>query len=107
MDLSAVGLEEGWSMELAHYPQDRVQWRSLVSAVSNLRVLLPASYFIRTMRLREPGCEAKRMRCFFKTIRIMKYDLTEERLTCWSQHLKLLGLFKFCTFMLGHYQSYW
>jgi hypothetical protein len=41
--ISAVGLEEGWSMKLA---QDRVQWWALVSAVSNLRILLPASYFI-------------------------------------------------------------
>jgi hypothetical protein len=63
-----------WCMELA---QDRVQWRALASAVSNLRVLLSASYFIRNLRLRGPGCEAKRTCSFFKTIRSMKYDLTE------------------------------
>jgi hypothetical protein len=83
-----VGLEEGWNMKLT---QDRVQWRALVSAVSNLRVLLPARYFIRQMRLRGPGCEAKRTLGFFKTIRIMKYDLTEEMLICCSQHDKLLS----------------
>jgi hypothetical protein len=43
MDLGAVGLEEGWNVKLA---QDRVQWRALVSAVSNLRIPLSASYFI-------------------------------------------------------------
>jgi hypothetical protein len=81
-------LEVGWTVELA---QVRVQWRTLVQLC----------------RLRGPGCEARGKRVFFQTSRIMKYDLTEERLTCCSQHDKLLGLFTFCTFTLRHYQSYW
>jgi hypothetical protein len=41
-------------MELA---QDRVQWRALVLAMLNLRVLLPESWLISKMDLREIGCE--------------------------------------------------
>jgi hypothetical protein len=41
-------------MELA---QDRVQWRTLVLAVLNLRVLLSESYIISKMALRELDCE--------------------------------------------------
>jgi hypothetical protein len=52
-------------MELAQDPQDLVQWWALVSAGSNLRVLLPASHFFRKTRLRGPGCEAKRTRGFY------------------------------------------
>jgi hypothetical protein len=40
MDLRETGREEGRWMELA---QDRVEWRALVLAVLNLRVLLPES----------------------------------------------------------------
>jgi hypothetical protein len=40
MDLKEMGCEDGRWMELA---QDRIQWRSLVLAVFNLRVLLPDS----------------------------------------------------------------
>jgi hypothetical protein len=40
MDLREMGCEDGRWMELA---QDRVQWRALVLAVLNLRVLLPES----------------------------------------------------------------
>jgi hypothetical protein len=39
-------------MELA---QDRVQWRTLVLAVLNLRVLLPESLLISKMDIREMG----------------------------------------------------
>jgi hypothetical protein len=38
MDLRGLGCEDGRWMELA---QDHVQWRALVLAVFNLRVLLP------------------------------------------------------------------
>jgi hypothetical protein len=38
MDLRETGCEDGRWMELA---QDRVQWRALVLAVLNLRVLRP------------------------------------------------------------------
>jgi hypothetical protein len=38
MDVREIGCEDGRWMELA---QDRVQWRALVLAVLNLRVLLP------------------------------------------------------------------
>jgi hypothetical protein len=38
MDLREIGCEDGRWMELA---QDRVQWRTAVLAVLNLRVLLP------------------------------------------------------------------
>jgi hypothetical protein len=41
-------------IELAH---DSVQWRGLVLAVLNLRVLLPESQLISKMDLRETGCE--------------------------------------------------
>jgi hypothetical protein len=41
-------------MELA---QDRVQWRALVLAVLNLRVLLPELVYYEKMDLREIGCE--------------------------------------------------
>ena len=41
-------------MELA---QDRVQWRALVLAVLNLRVLPPESQLISKIYLREIGCE--------------------------------------------------
>jgi hypothetical protein len=44
-------------MELA---QDRVQWRGLVLAVLNLRILLPESQLISKMDLREIGCEVGR-----------------------------------------------
>jgi hypothetical protein len=37
--------------------QDRVQWRALVLAVLNLRVLLPENQLISGMALREAGCE--------------------------------------------------
>jgi hypothetical protein len=40
MDLREIGCEDGRWMELA---QDPVQWRALVLAVLNLRVLLPES----------------------------------------------------------------
>jgi hypothetical protein len=40
MYLTEVGCEDGRWVELA---QDRVQWRALVLAVMNLRVLLPES----------------------------------------------------------------
>jgi hypothetical protein len=40
MGIWETGCEDGRWMELA---QDRVQWRALVSAVLNLRVLLPES----------------------------------------------------------------
>jgi hypothetical protein len=40
--------------------QDRVQWRALVLAVLNLRVLLPGSKLISEMDLKETGCEAGR-----------------------------------------------
>jgi hypothetical protein len=40
MDLKETGCENGKWIELA---QDRVQWRALVLAVLNLRVLLPES----------------------------------------------------------------
>jgi hypothetical protein len=40
VDLRETGCEDGRLMELA---QDRVQWRALVLAVLNLRVLLPES----------------------------------------------------------------
>jgi hypothetical protein len=38
-----MGCEDGRWMELA---RDRVQWRALVLAVLNLRVLLPESYLL-------------------------------------------------------------
>jgi len=41
-------------MELA---QDRVQWQALVLAVLKLLVLLPESWLISKMDLREIGCE--------------------------------------------------
>ena len=41
-------------MELAH---DRVQWQALVLVVLKLLVLLPDSYLISKMDLREIGCE--------------------------------------------------
>jgi hypothetical protein len=44
-------------LELA---QDCVHWRVLVLAVLNLRVLLPESWLISKMYLREIGCEAAR-----------------------------------------------
>jgi hypothetical protein len=44
-------------MELA---QDRVQWRALVLAVLNLRVLLPESQLISKMDLTEISCEDER-----------------------------------------------
>jgi hypothetical protein len=37
--------------------QDRVQWRALVVAVLNLRVLLPESWLISKLDLREICCE--------------------------------------------------
>jgi hypothetical protein len=37
--------------------QDRVQWRALVIAVLNLRVLLPERQLVSKMDLREIGCE--------------------------------------------------
>jgi hypothetical protein len=40
MELREMGCEDGRWMDLA---QDRVQWRPLVLAVLNLRVLLPES----------------------------------------------------------------
>jgi hypothetical protein len=49
-----VGCEDGRWMELA---QHRVQWRALVLAVLNLRVLLRESWLISKMDLRETGCE--------------------------------------------------
>jgi hypothetical protein len=51
--LSELG-KQAVRMELA---QDRVQWRTLVLAVLNLRVLLPESQLISEMDLRETGCE--------------------------------------------------
>jgi hypothetical protein len=42
MDLREMGCEDGRWMELA---QDRVQWRALVLAVLNLRVLLAESEY--------------------------------------------------------------
>jgi uncharacterized integral membrane protein len=54
MDLRETGCEDGRWMELA---QNRVQWRALVLAVLNLRVLLPESQLISEMDLRETGCE--------------------------------------------------
>jgi hypothetical protein len=44
-------------MELA---QDRVQWRALVLAAFNLRVLLPESQLINKIDLNEIGCEGGR-----------------------------------------------
>jgi hypothetical protein len=49
-----TGCEDGRWMELA---QDRVQWRALVLALLNLRVLLQESQLISKMALRETGCE--------------------------------------------------
>jgi hypothetical protein len=54
MDLREIGCGDGRWIELA---QDRVQWRALVLAVLNLRVLLPESQLISEMDLRETGCE--------------------------------------------------
>jgi hypothetical protein len=56
MDLreTLVGCEDGRWMELA---QDRIQWRALVLAVLNLRVLLPESWLISRLDLREVGRE--------------------------------------------------
>jgi hypothetical protein len=49
MDLTETGCEDGRWMELA---EDRVQWRALVLAVLNLRVLLPEREIIREMYLK-------------------------------------------------------
>jgi hypothetical protein len=49
-----MGYEDGRWMELA---EDRVQWQALLLAVLNLLVLLPESYLISKMDLREIGCE--------------------------------------------------
>jgi hypothetical protein len=54
MDLREMGCEDGRWMELA---QDRVQWRALLLAVLNLRVLLPESWLISKMDLVEISCE--------------------------------------------------
>jgi hypothetical protein len=54
MDLRETGCEDGKWLELV---QDRVQWRALVLAVLNLRVLLTESKLISKMDLREIGCE--------------------------------------------------
>jgi len=54
MDLWEIGCEDGRWMELA---QDRVQWQALVLAVLKLLVLLPESWLISKMDLREIGCE--------------------------------------------------
>jgi hypothetical protein len=48
MGLREISYEDGRWMELA---QDRVQWRALVLAVLNLRVLLPESQLISKMDL--------------------------------------------------------
>jgi hypothetical protein len=47
MDVTGIVYEDGRYMEVA---QDRVQWRALVLAVLNLRVLLPDSYLNRPSR---------------------------------------------------------
>jgi hypothetical protein len=57
MDLSKIDYEEGKWMTLA---QDHVQWRALVLAALNLRVLVPESQLISKMELREMGREVGR-----------------------------------------------
>jgi hypothetical protein len=52
MDLGEMGCDYVRWIELA---QDRVQWRALVSAVLNLRVLLPENLLISNMDLMEMG----------------------------------------------------
>jgi hypothetical protein len=52
MDLREIGCEDGRWIEQA---QDHVQWRDLVLAVLNLRVLLPESQdLVRTVQF---GCD--------------------------------------------------
>jgi hypothetical protein len=51
---SEAGSDGGRWIELA---QDHVQWRALVLTVLNLQVLLPESYLISKMDLREVGSE--------------------------------------------------
>jgi hypothetical protein len=58
MDFSEMGCEAGRWMELA---LDRVQWRTLLLAVLNLRVLLPGSRLTCKLDLREVACEDGRM----------------------------------------------
>jgi hypothetical protein len=58
MDLRDTGCEDGRWTELA---QDRVQWRALVLAVLNLRVLLPESEMaICEMKERRRRTDAKK-----------------------------------------------
>jgi hypothetical protein len=57
MDLRETGCEAVRWMQLA---QDRVQWRALILAVWNLRVMLPESQLISKMDLRKTGCENER-----------------------------------------------
>jgi hypothetical protein len=45
--------DRGNGMSTVRLAQDRIQWRGLVLAVLNLRVLLPESQLISKMDLRE------------------------------------------------------
>jgi hypothetical protein len=54
MDLRKIGCEDGSWKELA---QDRVQWRTLMLGLLNLRVLLPENQLISKTDRREMGCE--------------------------------------------------
>jgi hypothetical protein len=53
-DLKEVCCEGVWRTQLA---QDRVRLKALLLVVLNLRVLLPESWLISKMDLREMGCE--------------------------------------------------
>jgi hypothetical protein len=78
MDLRETGCEDGRWMELS---QDCVQWRALVLAVLDLRVLLPESQLISKMDVREICCKDGRW-----------MELAQDRVQWWALVLAVLNL---------------